>query len=589
MTRLPSSAELVAAAPKPREEPLLGEEPLDRALHLAVARTTGGVSPLAIMGAWHDWAAHLGASPMRRAALARLAVLEAGNAFAQAGGAPTASTVSHARPDPRFKSEGWSRWPFSAYAAGFQAMERWWTEATAPIPGVTAQHADVVAFGARQMLDLLAPTNMLATNPDALARAWATGGTSVWQGWLNAVEDAWRAAAGRPEEGREAYIVGRDVASTAGEIVARTPLAEIIQYLPTTKAVRPEPVVITPAWIMKYYILDLGPEESLVRYLVDQGFTVFMVSWKNPDASYRDFGFDEYCRLGARAAIDAACAITGSKTVHALGYCLGGTLLTMTAAAMARKGDDRIGTLTLLASQADFSEAGELRLFVNEAQVNLLEQMMWDRGYLLPEQMAGTFQLLRSNDLVWSRMVHHYLMGEPDRPSKLDAWSRDTTRLPYRMESENLRKLYLGDDLAEGRFEVEGAPVALRDLYAPMFVLATETDHVAPWRSVYKYMALCDAEITFLLTNRGHNAGVVAPPGVTDRHHRLRKETPGEPYLGPDEWFASTPPKAGSWWPELSRWLESRSGEKVAPPPMGAPGAGYTPLGPAPGTYVLEP
>jgi polyhydroxyalkanoate synthase len=264
---------------------------------------------------------------------------------------------------------------------------------------VSKQHEDAVTFAARQLLDTAAPSNFLWSNPAALARSFSTGGTNLVRGFLNYSEDLMRAAAGQEPAGSEAFRVGKTVAVTPGKVVHRTPLAEIIQYAPATGHVRPEPVVIVPAWIMKYYILDLSPSNSLVKFLIEQGFTVFIISWKNPGSEDRDAGFDDYRIQGLLPAIEAATAITGAKHVHAVGYCLGGTLLAMAAAVMARDHDDRLASLTFLAAQVDFTEAGELKLFINESQVAFLEDMMWERGYLDARQMAGAFQLLRSNDL----------------------------------------------------------------------------------------------------------------------------------------------------------------------------------------------
>ena len=570
---------IVAAVAGPADSvcgPELERDPSDRHLHAAVARLTGGLSPVSLLEAWQDWALHLAAAPARQRALAEAA--------GQAVVRPlTPSAPVETQADPRFRGEAWRQWPFNAYAAAFQGWEQWWRAATTGVPGVRDRNERIVAFAARQALDMVSPSNFVATNPEVLTRAVATGGASLAEGATNYLKDLLDLASGpHPSP----YRVGRDVAATPGEVILRTPLAEIIQYRPTTGQVHPEPVVIVPAWIMKYYILDLTPADSLVRALVAEGFTVFMVSWKNPGAEDRDRGFADYRKLGVMAAIDAACRITGAAKVNAVGYCLGGTLLTMTAAAMARDGDDRIGSLTLLAAQADFTEAGELSLFVNESQIALLEDMMADVGYLRPEQMAATFQVLKANDLIWSRVIHEYLMGEPRQILALDAWSQDATRLPFHMESENLRGLYLNNDLAEGRFCVEGRPVALRDIAAPMFVLATETDHIAPWRSVYKLLLLCEAPITFVLTDHGHNVGVVAPPGGSPRRHRLRQQQARDRYMAPDAWLAATPATAGSWWPVWFDWLRTHSGALVALPPVGA--AGLAPLQPAPGSYVLE-
>jgi polyhydroxyalkanoate synthase len=352
--------------------------------------------------------------------------------------------------------------------------------------------------------------------------------------------------------------------------------------------VKPEPVLIIPAWIMKYYILDLSPHNSLVRYLTEQGFTVFMISWKNPGPDDRDLSMEDYRNLGALAALDAVNAIVPARKVHAVGYCLGGTLLAIAAAAMARDRDERLATVSLFAAQADFTEAGELTLFINESQLSFLEDMMWEQGFLDTKQMAGAFQMLRSNDLIWSRAVRDYLMGERQPMTDLMAWNADATRMPYRMHTEYLRRLFLDNDLAEGRYQAGGKPVALTDIRVPLFAVGTELDHVAPWQSVYKFHLLTDTEITFLLTKGGHNAGIVSEPGHPHRHYRVSTQPSDGHYIDPAVWLAETPTTEGSWWPEWSRWLAAHSGESVAPPATGAPQAGYAAICDAPGSYVQQ-
>lgn len=376
------------------------------------------------------------------------------------------------------------------------------------------------------------------------------------------------------------------MATAPGKVVYRNRLIELIQYAPTTDMVRPEPILIVPAWIMKYYILDLSEQNSLVRYLTSQGFTVFMVSWKNPDADDRDLGMEDYLSLGIMDAIDTIDTITDGQQIHAVGYCLGGTLLSIAAATMARDNDARLKTLSLLAAQIDFTEAGELTLFINDSQLTYLEDMMWDKGYLDTKQMAGAFQLLRSNDLIWSRVIHDYLMGERSEMIDLMAWNADATRMPYRMHSEYLRQLFLNNDLAEGRYHVGDRPIAISDIRAPVFMVGTERDHVAPWHSVYKFNLLSDTDVTFVLTSGGHNAGIVSEPGHPHRHYRIHTKTKDAPYTDPDRWMRDTGAVEGSWWPALTHWLSEASGDPVKPPKMGA--KGLVPLCDAPGTYVFQ-
>ncbi|TXL65913.1 PHA/PHB synthase family protein [Zeimonas arvi] len=579
--------------PAPSDTPSPAQH-LDQQAHAAIARATGALSPTSALLAYLDWAMHLAASPGKRSELATLAMdnaMHLARYASQAALRPPGQAPHCIEPresDRRFADEAWQQWPFCLMQQSFLMAERWWDQATRGVRGVDRHHENMVAFAARQWLDMISPGNWLPTNPVVLQRTVEQGGMNLVRGLANRLEDLQRRTAGEPPAGVERFVVGRDLAVTPGKVVLRNRLMELIQYSPTTDEVRPEPVLIAPAWIMKYYILDLSPHNSLIRWLVGQGHTVFCISWKNPDKDDRDLGMDDYLDQGVFAALGAIGAIVPGRKVHATGYCLGGTLLSIAAAAMARDGHERLASMTLFAAQTDFTEPGELSLFIDASQVSLLEAQMHETGYLTGEQMAGAFQMLRSYDLLWSRLVNEYLMGERSPVSDLMAWNADTTRMPAKMHSQYLRRLFLHDDLSEGRYPVGGRPVALGDIDLPVFCVGTETDHVAPWRSVHKLHYLSPAEITFVLTSGGHNAGIVSEPGHPRRHYRVLTREAGGPYLSPDEWVTQAPRKEGSWWPEWGAWLAARSGEPVAPPRMGAARKGYPVLGDAPGEYVLQ-
>ncbi|WP_257538437.1 alpha/beta hydrolase [Sphingobium sp. CFD-1] len=574
-------------------DPLDGiAETLDRAAIAGMAQMTSGLSPATILQAFSDWGMHLAGSPGKQLQLAAKTTrkfMRLGEyAVRSIGDHDAAPAIEPLPQDRRFVDPAWKEAPFSLIAQAFLLNQQWWHAATTGVAGVTRHHEDMVAFGTRQILDTMAPTNFVATNPVLQKRIFETGGQCLVEGARLLLEDMQRTMRGEPPAGTEAFEVGKDVAATPGKVVYRNELIELIQYAPTTDTVRPEPILIVPAWIMKYYILDLSPENSLVRWLTGQGYTVFIISWHNPVSADRDLDMEAYRRLGPMAALDAVTAITGSPAVHAVGYCIGGTLLSIAAAAMARDGDERLATITLFAAQTEFSEPGELGLFIDEAQLNVLENMMWSKGYLDGTQMGGAFQILRSNDLVWSRILNTYLMGEREPMSDLMAWNADGTRMPYAMHSQYLRRLFLDDDLAEGRYKIDGRTISLSALRKPMFVVGTERDHVAPWRSVHKIHMLSSAEITFALTSGGHNAGIVSEPGHKGRrYHILTREADGAA-LDPDDWMARAPVRDGSWWVAWDEWLRARSGEPVAPPPMGAPDKDYPVIDNAPGRYVLE-
>ena len=566
----------------------------DRLLHATMGRLTSGVSPASLALAYSDWALHLAASPGKWQQLSEKAVRKAvrlATHAAEMSADPDCPLCIEPLPqDDRFRAEAWQCWPFRLIYQGFLLNQQWWHSATTGIGGVSAHHEHVVSFVARQLLDAMSPVNFIATNPEVLEVTLREGGQNLVRGAMNLISDWERAAGGKEPPGAEAFRPGETVAVTPGQVVWRNRLIELIQYTPTTDQTWAEPILIVPAWIMKYYILDLSPENSLVKYLVGRGHTVFMISWHNPTAEDRDLGMDDYLRLGVLDALKAIGAILPGHKVNALGYCLGGTLLSIAAAYLAREGREAFNSVTLLAAQTDFTEAGELTLFIDESQLDYLEDIMWDQGYLDTRHMAGAFQLLRSNDLIWSRVVKDYLMGQRAFRIGFDlmAWNADATRMPYRMHSEYLRRLFLKNDLFEGRYQVDGRPVVLSDIRAPIFTVSTETDHVAPWRSVYKINLVTETDVTFLLTSGGHNAGIISPPGQKRRHFRVSHRPVGSPYMDPDTWYRSHPGTQGSWWPVWADWLESQSSGRNVPPPLGSVKKGYPTLGPAPGQYVLE-
>lgn len=543
------------------------------------------IAPTTAVGAFMDWWTHLLGSPAKQWELAQFGI-EQGLRSAVAG---FAQAIDPLPQDKRFGDPAWQQLPYSAWAQAFLLSQQWWERATTGVPGVSRHHERMVSFAARQWLDMVAPSNFISANPVVQRRTVQEGGMNLLRGASHAVEDAWRAAADRPPAGAERFEVGRNLAITPGRVVLRTRLMELIQYEAATPTVHAQPLLIVPAWIMKYYVLDLSPHDSLIKYLVDHGFTVFAISWKNPDSSDSELGMDDYDKLGVRAALQAIGKIVPGEKVHAVGYCLGGTLLSIVAAALGRDRQDVLHTLTLLAAQTDFTEPGELGLFIDEGQLAFLETLMSQRGYLDKRQMKQTFQMLRSNDLLWSYRLTNYLLGERRPVTDLMAWNADGTRLPFRMHSEYLRGMFLDNALARGEWRVDGAPVNLDDIHVPIFNLGTVQDHVAPWRSVFKLHALTDAEQTFVLTAGGHNVGIVNPPGQPISSYRLRDWHAGDRLLTPDEWLKATTPIAGSWWIAWVQWLEQHSSRaRVAAPRMGAPEAGLPPLDAAPGRYVHQ-
>ena len=565
-------------------------EQMDKAFRATLGKITGGLSPTAFMTAWTDWAQQLAGSPGRQSELQQDALhrtLATFNFAARAASGDALSPAEGLAPatDTRYAADAWNQYPFNVWAHAFEQGAGWLRSLSHDVDGLKPYHADLVGFTVTQWLEALSPTNFLATNPELLELTRAEGGENLKRGLKHYVEDTARVTKGLGPPGSENYELGKNIAATPGKVVFRNSLIELIQYTPTTPDVHAEPVLVVPAWIMKYYILDLSAKNSFVRYLVEQGHTVFMISWKNPEAGDRDFDMDDYLHLGLRAALDAMTAIVPERRVHSVGYCIGGTLLSIGAAALARDGDARLASVTLLAAQTDFSEPGELSLFINPTQLAMLEAQMYQDGVLDSRQMGGAFQMLRPRDLIWQPLINTYVKGQREPMIDLMAWNADGTRMPWKMHTEYLYRLYLDNELSSGRFPVDGNPIRLSDVRLPMFVVGTETDHVAPWKSVYKVGNLVRSDdYTFLLTSGGHNAGIISGPVHPKRRHRLRSRNLHEPHLSPEHWLAETPAQPGSWWPVWQTWLAARSGARVAPPATGS--ADYPVIEQAPGQYV---
>ena len=563
----------------------------DKLFHATISQLCNWLSPGTLMMSFADWLIYLLFSPAQRADLNKKALKKLGHLLLyiqQQNQDKCEPCVEVRQTDHRFQNESWSQFPFNVYTQSFLLTEEWWDNATTHLRGVSKHHENIVNFVTRQILDIFAPSNVPGMNPEVIAATINEGGMNFINGWNNFIEDIVRYVNNKPPADSEQYKVGTNVAVTPGKVIYRNRLIELIQYEPTTSAVHPEPVLIIPAWIMKYYILDLSPNNSMVKFLVDKGHTVFMISWNNPTSEDRDLDFSDYAILGVMDALNTINQIIPKEKIHAVGYCIGGTLLTMIAAKMAANNDNRLKTMSLFAAQTDFQDAGELQLFIDENQLTYIEDIMWEKGYLEGSQMAGAFSMLRSIDLIWSRVVYDYLLGKRQKINDLMAWDYDTTRMPYKMHSEYLRKLFLNNDLVEGRFKILDESINLADITLPIFSVSTIKDHVAPWKSVYKIHYFTDSDITFVLTNAGHNTGIVNEPGGSGRSYQMLTHKIDDKHLAPEVWLERAPHFTDSWWPAWEKWLTDYSGAKEKPPTLGSPEKNLRPICDAPGTYVLK-
>jgi len=485
--------------------------------------------------------------------------------------------------DKRFKHPEWSENAvFNFVKDSYLVVAESILSAIRDVKGMDEASARKVDFYTRQFVDALSPSNFVATNPEVLTATLASGGQNLLRGLENLLADLERG------NGRlaitmtdlKAFRLGENIATTPGKIVYQNELMQLIQYTPSTREVRRRPLLIVPPWINKFYVLDLQPKNSFIKWAVDQGHTVFAISWVNPDEKLAAKGFENYMLEGPLAALDAIESATGERSVNAIGYCLGGTLLASTAAYSAAKGDDRITSATYFATLVDFTEVGDMAVFIDEEQLASLERRMRERGYLEAQDMATAFNMLRANDLIWSFVVSNYLLGKEHIPVDLLFWNSDSTRMPAAMHSFYLRKMYQQNLLAKpGGITLADTPIDLSKVRTPTFILATREDHIAPWKSTYAATRLYSGPIKFVLSDAGHMAGVISPPG-TKYGHWANDKLPSSP----DEWFGGATPNQGSWWPLWDQWVTQLEGGRV---PARQPGSGELPIiENAPGSYV---
>ena len=485
--------------------------------------------------------------------------------------------------DKRFKHPEWSENAvFNFVKDSYLVVAESILSAIRDVKGMDEASARKVDFYTRQFVDALSPSNFVATNPEVLTATLASGGQNLLRGLENLLADLERGN-GRlaiTMTDMKAFRLGENIATTPGKIVYQNELMQLIQYTPSTREVRRRPLLIVPPWINKFYVLDLQPKNSFIKWAVDQGHTVFAISWVNPDEKLAAKGFENYMLEGPLAALDAIESATGERSVNAIGYCLGGTLLASTAAYSAAKGDDRITSATYFATLVDFTEVGDMAVFIDEEQLASLERRMRDRGYLEAQDMATTFNMLRANDLIWSFVVSNYLLGKEHIPVDLLFWNSDSTRMPAAMHSFYLRKMYQQNLLAKpGGITLADTPIDLSKVRTPTFILATREDHIAPWKSTYAATRLYSGPIKFVLSDAGHMAGVISPPG-TKYGHWANDKLPSSP----DEWFGGATPNQGSWWPLWDQWVTQLDGGRV---PAREPGSGELPIiESAPGSYV---
>ncbi len=487
--------------------------------------------------------------------------------------------------DRRFTHEDWQQnFLFDYIKQSYFIAARHLHQTVGKVEGLDEQTAKKVNFYTRQYIDALSPSNFMLTNPEVIRETVASGGQNLVKGLNNLLEDLARGGGDQLRlrmTDEKAFKLGVNIATTPGKVVFQNDLIQLIQYSPASGPVYRRPLLVIPPWINKYYILDLREKNSFVKWAVEQGHTVFVVSWVNPDEKLANKQFEDYFTEGALAALDAIEKATGEREVNVIGYCLGGTLLACALGYLAAKGDERIASATFLASMIDFREAGELGAFIDEQQVAALEKRMQERGYLEGSAMATTFNMLRSNDLIWSFVVNNYLLGRDPFPFDLLYWNSDSTRMPASMHSYYLRSMYIKNLLAKpGGIELAGVPINLTRVRTPLYFASTLEDHIAPWRSTYAGARLFTAPVRFVLGGSGHIAGIVNPPAAGKYGYWTNPKLPDEA----EQWFKGASQHPGSWWPDWAGWVAQHGGDKV---PARLPGKrGLKAIEDAPGSYA---
>ena len=485
--------------------------------------------------------------------------------------------------DKRFKHPDWTENAiFSFVKDSYLVAAKSILSTVREIKGMDNAAARKVDFYTRQFVDALSPSNFVATNPEVLTATLESGGQNLLRGLENLLSDLGRGA-GRLSitmTDMSAFRLGENIATTSGKIVYQNNLMQLIQYAPSTQAVRRRPLLIVPPWINKFYVLDLKPKNSFIKWAVDQGHTVFVMSWVNPDEKLAEKSFEDYMLEGPVAAVDAIERATGERRVNAVGYCLGGTLLASTAAYLAAKNDDRLASATYFVTLVDFTDVGDMAVFIDNEQLASLERRMRERGYLEAEDMATSFNMLRANDLIWSFVINNYLLGKEQVPFDLLFWNSDSTRMPAAMHSFYLRKMYQQNLLAKsGGVTLADTPIDLSKIKIPTFILSTREDHIAPWKSTYAATHLYSGPIKFVMSAAGHMAGVISAPG-SKYGHWTNDNLPASP----DEWFSGATSHQGSWWPVWDEWITRLDPDRI---PAREPGGGKLSIvEDAPGSYV---